>query len=239
MTTTRRRKAINALALFLIFAITQVYIQVNVAGPTAAPKAQTGGPLTGKITTSGNQPILVNGAAISSGGTVLNGATIEVPDGVGATIDLGPLGSIDLAPNTKVVIEFSDGQVRVRLVHGCVILRTKKGTSGQIDTEQGVAVQNDKNCNKKDTDPATTDDNDENNNKKRCVADVCFPLGASAPTINAGAAAGAGIGAGAGGGAGLSTAAIVGIVAGGGALTTGLIIAATGDEGDNPSTSQF
>lgn len=239
MTTIRRRKAINALALFLIFTVAQVYIQVNFAGPnanaTASPVGQTGTPLSGKLTTKGNQPILVNGTSLSSGGTILSGATIDVPDGVGATIDLGPLGSIDLAPNTKVIVEFSDGQVRVRLVHGCVILRTKKGTSGQIDTEQGVAAQNDKNCKRNDTDQATTDNDGNDNNKKRCVSDVCFLLGSGAPTVNAGAAAAAGAGAGggaagAGGLFGLGTAATVGII-GGGIITTALIInEVTGDE---------
>jgi hypothetical protein len=189
MLSTRHRKAANALALFLIFTMAQVYIQVNFAGPNAKLKeatplpAQGGGPLTAKLTTTGGKPVLVNGTSLGSGGTLLSGATIDVPDGVGATIDLGPLGQLDLAPNTTVVLEFSDGQMKVKLVRGCAILRNKKGTSGEISTEQGVAASND--------------------SKKEGVADVCFPPGAPSAIVNQGAAANAGAGAGGGGGGGL------------------------------------
>lgn len=220
MKTTRHRKVINALALFLLFTMAQVYIQVNFAGPNA--KAKESAPLpaqtTGKLTTTGDKPILVNGTSLSSGGTILSGATIDVPDGVGATIDLGPLGQLDLAPNTKVVVEYSNGEVKVRLVQGCAILRTKKGTSGEIKTDQGDTASND--------------------SKKDGVADVCFPPGGSA-IVGQGAAAAAGAGAGAAAGGagglfGLGTLGTIGVV-GGSIAATALIIEAAQD--DNPSSS--
>src|ERR1051325_7584878 len=163
MLSTRHRKAANALALFLIFTIAQVYIQVNFAGPNVKLReavsfpAQTGGQLTAKLTTTGGKPVIVNGTSLGSGGTLLSGATIDVPDGVGATIDLGPLGKLDLAPNTTVVLDFSNGQAKVKMIKGCAILRNKKGTSGEISTEQGVAASND--------------------SKKEGVAVVCFRPG--------------------------------------------------------------
>lgn len=189
MLSTRHRKAANALALFLIFTMAQVYIQVNFAGPNVKLKeavgfpAQTGGQLTAKLTTTGGRPVIVNGTSLGSGGTLLSGATIDVPDGVGATIDLGPLGKLDLAPNTTVVLDFSNGQAKVKMIKGCAILRTKKGTEGQISTDQGVVANTD--------------------SKNDGIADVCFPPGAPSALVNQGAAAGAGAGAGgAGGGAG-------------------------------------
>jgi hypothetical protein len=212
MISTRQRRAIKALALFLIFTVAQVYIQVNFAGPNvreATPSAaQGGGQLTGKLITTGGKPILVNGASLGSGGTLLSGATIDVPDGIGATVNLGPLGRLDLSPNTTAVLEFINGQVNVKLIKGCVVLHTRKGNKGEISTDKGVA--------------ATTDP------KKDDVADVCSPLGAPAPIVNQGAAANAGAGAGggaagAGGGGGglfglgpLGTLAIIGgTIAGG------------------------
>lgn len=219
MISTRQRKAVKALALFLVFTMAQVYIEVNFAGTSAEAKdattlpAQGGGQLTGKLTTTGGQPIIVNGTSLASGGTLLSGATIEVPDGVGATIDLGPLGQLDLAPNTSVVLEFSDGQVRVKVVRGCAILRTKKGTEGQVSTDQGVAATND--------------------SKKDDVADVCFPPGAPGPIVNQGAAAGAGAGAGGGGGGiGAGTIALIG-----GGIAGGTALALALNDGDNPSPS--
>ena len=219
MISTRHRNAINALALFLIFTLAQVYVQVNFAGPNAEAKDAAafpaqGGQLTGKLTTTGGQPIVVNGTSLASGGTLLSGATIEVPDGVGATIDLGPLGQLDLAPNTTVMLEFQDGQVKVKVVRGCAILRTKKGTDGEVSTEQGVAATNDK--------------------KKDNVADVCFPPGAPGPIVNQGAAAGAGAGAGGAGGGGIG-AGTVGLILGG--VGGGTALALVLSDGDNPSPS--
>ena len=217
----------TAISFFLIFTITQVYVGVSFAGPNAG---SSGIPLAGPIlTTRGNQPITVNGASAISGATILSGATIETPDQVGATINLGSLGTLDIAPNTKLALEFDqNGNVKVTLVQGCVILRTEKKAAGEIDTSQGVAGK---------TDPATGG-----------LLDVCFPQGATAPTVNQGAAASAGAGAGAGGAAGAATAAggaaggggisttavvLIGAIGEGALITTALVVPCT--RGNNPS----
>jgi hypothetical protein len=127
-----------------------------------------------KLITHGNQSIIVNGINTASGVALLTGATIETPDNVSATIDLGPLGSLDLAPNTRVKLDYSEGKVKVTLISGCLILRTRKSTSGSVETSQGTAGRNEK--------------------SRAGVLDVCFPLGASKPTVNQNAAASAGAG---------------------------------------------
>ena len=219
----RQRKALKALAVILAFSFAQVYIQTSLAEP-----GTNGGPVpipqqfVARLATRGNQPITVNGATAASGATILTGATIETPDQVGATIDFGALGTLDIAPNTKLMIEFDQNGAKIKLISGCAILRTRKNHDGEIDTDQGVAAKNDK--------------------KKGGVADVCFPPGATSPTVNAGAAANAGAGAGggaaagaaAGGGAGglfgLGGPATVAII-GGGAATAAIL----GTRGTNPS----
>jgi hypothetical protein len=219
----RQRKALTAIAVFIAFSFAQVYVQTSFAGPgantTSVPVPQQ---FVARLTTRGNQPITVNGASASSGATVLTGATIETPDQVGATIDLGSLGTLDIAPNTKLTLEFDqNGNVKVKLVSGCAILRAKKNTDGEIDTEQGTAAKTEK--------------------KKGGVLDVCFPPGAATPTVNAGAAASAGAGAGAGAAAGAAAAGAGGLfgiglpatvaIVGGGAATAAIL----GTRGVNPS----
>jgi hypothetical protein len=143
---------------------------------TAYPPQQ----FVARLTTTGNRPITVNGTSAAGGATLLTGVTIETPAGVGATIDLGELGVLDIAPNTELTLVFDpsgNGSVKVTLRRGCALLKTKRRVIGQIDTPQGPA--------------ATTDPN---TNRKKI--DVCFPLGASEPTVNQGAAAAAGAGAG-------------------------------------------
>jgi hypothetical protein len=218
----RQRKSMKALAIFVAFAVAQISIQLSFAGtvsPSYAMLVQQ--QLVVRVSTSGNRPILVNGNSTASGGSLATGAIIETPDGVSATIDLGPLGTLDLAPNTKVVLEFEcppppptppapgtepePCKVKVKVLVGCVVLKTKKGTQGQIDTEQQEKVQE--------------------NNKSGGGA----PLNFCTPGAGAGAAAAAAAGTAAGIGIGTITA----IVIAGGLLTGGLIFGFSG--GANPS----
>jgi hypothetical protein len=68
----------------------------------------------------------VNGNAAGTGATILTGATIETPDQVGATIDLGDAGVIELQPNSKIQLDFdANGNVRVKVLRGCVMSRRK------------------------------------------------------------------------------------------------------------------
>lgn len=217
----RQQKAFKALAVFLAFSFAQVYVQTSFADPTPTgtlvPLPQQ---FVARLATRGNQPITVNGASASGGATILTGALIETPDQVGATINLGSLGTLDIAPNTKLTLEFDqNGNVKVKLVVGCVILKTKKGTNGEVEVPTGSAGKTD---------------------KKGGALDVCFPVGASAPSVGTGAAAAAGAGAGAavatgaaaGGIFGVGVPATIAILGGAGAITTIAIVAT---HGSNPS----
>ncbi len=202
----------KAIAIFAAFAVAQISIQLSFAStvsPSYAMLVQQ--QLIVRVSTSGNRPILVNGNSTASGGSLATGAIIETPDGTSATIDLGPLGTLDLAPNSKVVLEFDcppapptpppagtepePCKVKVKVLAGCVVLKTKKGTQGQIDTEQQEKVQ-------------------ESNNKKKNAG---APLNFCTPGAGA-AVATAGIG--------LGT--ILAVVIGGGLLAGGLIFGAGG-----------
>jgi len=219
------RKITTATTLLVVLAVAQVYVGVTFAELNSGPGVSDEAPqqLMGILTTSDNKPITVNGASAISGATIPTGATIETPDRVGATIRLGPLGSICIAPNTKLTLEFDRqgnvGTVKVNLTEGCVILRTLKGTAGTINSAQGNLGQI----------AAATGG----------ALDVCLKSGA-APMINQGAAVDAGAGAsavdcGAAGAAaaptGIPVGATIAMIAGGGA---GLYVLF---RGSNPSPS--
>lgn len=101
------------------------------ASATAEPNA------TGRLVTRGNQPVLVNGYGSYSGTTILTGATIQTPTGVRATIQLADLGSIDLAPNTTAVVDFSKANVKGTLKRGCAVLITNPEVTGVLVTPDG------------------------------------------------------------------------------------------------------
>jgi len=211
----RRRNGSRAIAALLLFSITQIGLATRA---TAIPQQ-----FVARLTTRNNQPITVNGLSAGTGASILTGATIETGADQSATVNLGPLGTLDIAPNTKLVLTYDDkGNVKALLVYGCVILGAKKKTTGEVATEQGSAGK---------TDPAAGG-----------VLDVCFPQGATAPQVGQGAAAAAGAGAGAstapaaaGGGGlfGLGRAATIAIFAGiGAAALTPLAFQ------DNPSGAE-
>jgi len=141
------QKITTVIALLVTVAVGQLYIGVTFAEPNSGASVSVTAPqpIMGILTTSQNKPILVNGASAISGATIPTGATIETPDNVGATIRLGALGSLCIAPNTKLVLDFDRqgnlGNVKVNLTEGCAILRTMKNTAGTFNTAQGLAGQ--------------------------------------------------------------------------------------------------
>ena len=204
----KRRNGPRAIAALLLFSILQIGFQVGYAEPantsstTVVPQQ-----VVARLTTRNNQPITVNGLSANTGATILTGATIETGADQSATVNLGPLGSLDIAPNTKLVLTYDDqGNVKALIIYGCAILTAKKKSTGEVATEQGSAGK---------TDPAAGG-----------VLEICFPQGAAAPQVGQGVAVGAGAGvgapagaaaAGAGGLFGLGVPATIAIIAGAGA----------------------
>lgn len=135
------KRRIAATGLFVMAAIMQTYVGVSFAARASAvnPSPVAAQEIAGSLTTSENKPILVNGASAITGATILSGALVETPAKMTATINIPGHGTLDLAPDTKVIIEFDPtGNIRVMLRQGCVTLHTQKGTTGEIDNAQGV-----------------------------------------------------------------------------------------------------
>ncbi len=218
----KSRNILKLVALLTAVCVMQIYVFAETTNSSmlTAPGAATSPQASGTLRTTGAQPITVNGNSVTPGTTILSGSTIETPAGVGATINLGSLGSVDLAPNTKVVLEFSNGQIKVNLTQGCLILRYKSGVYAEIDNAQGKLTASDPK-------PATAG-----------ALDVCQQPGAPAAIVNQGAAANAGAG-GLGGGAaaapgGINRTLLAVLLLGGGGGLAAVLFAAGGS---NPSTS--
>jgi hypothetical protein len=221
----KRRNGSRVIAALLLFSILQIGLQVglaepnNTTNPVAVPQQ-----IVARLTTRNNQPITVNGLSANTGASILTGATIETGADQSATVNLGSLGSLDIAPNTKLVLTYDDqGNVKAVIVYGCAILTAKKKTTGEVATEQGSAGK---------TDPAAGG-----------VLEVCLPQGATTPTVGRGVAVGAGAGApatvpaaGGGGGGlfGLGTAGTVAIIASIGAVALTPFAFQDNPSGSNP-----
>ena len=103
-------------------------------------------PVTAILTIRDNGPIAVNGNIATSGATILSGTAIDTPDQVAAAINLGSLGTVDIATSTTLTLTFAQKDTfNVILVKGCASLQARKGTVGEIDTPQGAAEKTDSN----------------------------------------------------------------------------------------------
>lgn len=142
----RFKRVTPAAALFLALAVAHTSLPV-----TQAESNETANPVslavpqqaTAMLTTGGNLPITLNGARATSGATVLTGAMIETPDQVVATVNLPGHFSLEISPNAKLSTDFSLSGIKVNLIQGCVVLNTKKGTTGEIATSRGVVAKAD------------------------------------------------------------------------------------------------
>lgn len=201
--TKQRRSISKAIAVFLAVALVQICVQLSFAAPVPQQ-------FIARLTTTGNQPITVNGASAASGASLLTGATIETPAAVSATIDLGALGTVELQPNSSIQLDFDDsGNIRVKVLRGCVVIKKNGPGEAEVYTAEGAS---------------------EKTNSNRKGMGFCYLNGGLNPLQTAAAVATGG------GGEGIGTAALVAIIAGGGALAAGLIWAFHGG-GGNPSPS--
>src|SRR5690349_2065174 len=134
----RRRKASTAIAALLLFSVSQIGLQIGFAEPHAT-KATPAIPqqIVGRLVTRNNQPISVNGQSAATGASLVSGSMIDTAADQSATVNVGPLGSVDIAPNTRLILTFATGSLKAAVTYGCVILRAKKNTTGEIETEKG------------------------------------------------------------------------------------------------------
>jgi hypothetical protein len=172
------RKLITVVAL-LIFSLMQVGVQISFAEPSSAPAVIPAlqQQLVGRLTTRNNGPIQVNGLGAATGASITTGATIETRADESATVDLGPLGRVDIAPNTKLILTFDErGDAKAVVSFGCVILTANRNVRGELATERGTI--------------ATTE------RETGGVLEMCLPPGAAEPVVGQGVAVGAGASAG-------------------------------------------
>jgi len=141
----KAKRTASVTALFLLVCLSQVFVTsgfVATESASTANQAQGQG-IAGILTTIGNKPITVNGNASITGATILSGAGIETPEGVGATVSLAPLGSLEMEQNSKVTLTFQTGSIKVLLLKGCVTLRANQGVVGEIETDKDAVSKTD------------------------------------------------------------------------------------------------
>lgn len=141
----RRQKATQAIAIFLVFAVFQVYVRASLTNSSVSAKEAAVNLVVpaGMLIVGGNTPVTLDGNSADTGTTIFSGARLQTPDGVPANVRLGSVTRLDMAPNTNLTLAFDKGRVAINLLAGNVVLTTDKGISGSVTTPDGLTARTD------------------------------------------------------------------------------------------------
>jgi hypothetical protein len=108
-------------------------------------------PLVGRLEVHRGRTARVDNADLEEGSTILDGQTIETSDCTSATVHLLPVGmiaptivevgQIDIASNSKVVINYNAGNIRATIERGCARVRSVSAINSSISTLDGKLLQ--------------------------------------------------------------------------------------------------
>ena len=123
------RLIVFALSISLLCVQTLVAFALPANG-TAAAEITVNGPRN-----VGEKPfVVVNGERAFNGRTFFSGGTISTTETSLATLSLGKLGRIHLAPSSSLSLRFSEGQIAGELSNGTATVSNMDGVSVKINT---------------------------------------------------------------------------------------------------------
>ena len=94
----------------------------------------------GELIVSGGSAVTVNGETANTGRTVFSSNTITTPADSGATVNLGKLGQVELAPNSSMSLSFNETGISGILTNGRVKISAASNIAANIQTKTGVVT---------------------------------------------------------------------------------------------------
>ena len=139
----------NMMAWLMVVSLSQVFVAANPTGNNTTAKVNAEAAALaanaempfGRLVADG--PVTINGVKARSGDTVFPGAKIETVAGIGATIQLGKLGQIDISPATKLFLTYDKGSISTEINTGCAVLAASEGVRGVLTMPDGLIRKND------------------------------------------------------------------------------------------------
>jgi len=120
----------KALSACLIVALYATYSMVALANTDK---------VAGELIINGKSAatVTVNGEVAQSGRSIFSASTITTPENATATINLGKLGKLELAPNSSLTVNFDQTSITGNLTSGTVTVIGSADTSAVITTANG------------------------------------------------------------------------------------------------------
>ena len=110
----------------MLVAVVNVYVFAN--GAMTASKSA----ILGRLITTSNRPVLVNGGEAITGTNVMSGARLVTPAASGAMVEIGSLGSVMIAPSSNVTLTFDSKNIVANVNGGWASLATAEGVKGSV-----------------------------------------------------------------------------------------------------------
>ena len=146
-----RLKVITLVLLVATLTLGQGTVPSNVPQPQDPQTDQdariSAVPLVGRLEVHRGRTARVDNDDLEEGSTILDGQTIETSDCTSATVHLLPVGmisptivevgQIDIASNSKVLINYSAGNIKATIERGCARVRSVTAIRSSISTPDG------------------------------------------------------------------------------------------------------
>lgn len=151
-----RLKVIALVLLVATLTLAQGTAPSNVLQPRISQSDQdarlSAVPLVGRLEVHRGRTVRVDNIAdIEEGSTILDGQILETSDCTSATVHLLPVGMIaptivevariDIASNSKVLINYSAGNIKVSIERGCARVRSVTAIRSAISTPDGKLLE--------------------------------------------------------------------------------------------------
>ncbi len=115
----------KALSMCLVVATLATYSMVALAGSERVAGELS---VSGKIVNGETPFVKVNGEAAQSGRSIFSSSTIATPENASATVNIGKIGKIELAPNTTLALSFDEKGINGDLLAGRVTVLNSSDT---------------------------------------------------------------------------------------------------------------
>lgn len=128
----------NIIACCLMFAVFVASSMVALASPET--KSAAGELIVSGNTANGTPYAMLNGERAFSGRTFFSSGTVATTEDNNATVKLGKLGSVNLAPNSILSLSFGDNKISGNLIAGQVKVSSSEGVEVKIQTPDQIVV---------------------------------------------------------------------------------------------------
>ncbi|MFV0387595.1 MAG: hypothetical protein ACK5NT_02475 [Pyrinomonadaceae bacterium] len=124
----------RALSLCLMAAMFAAYsLNALAATPKMAGELIVSGKSIGEQTS-----VMVNGSNVESGSTIFSSSSIVTPENADATVNVGKIGRVQIAPGTNISLSFDSNSFTGNLVAGKTVVLSASDVEG-IDTVFSIA----------------------------------------------------------------------------------------------------